>query len=185
MTADARFGLVPVIEHDIDLDGEALTVRLPQPPGLEACDWAAHDQWLSLFPDALPPEQRAYWHERMADPADPLNAGTLQVIAYDLAEYVYGMPWWAAHRLTVKAAAGWWQFEAWSAANNFDPHAPGTPASRLVGACWAWLAAGLEEDKLTAFHRETFEPPPGRLGQQARLDRGKAMLARLMEGKAG
>ncbi|MET7814224.1 hypothetical protein ABZT26_25675 [Streptomyces sp. NPDC005395] len=182
---DARFGVLPVIEHDVDLDGEALTIRLPQPPGLQACDWVAHDQWLALFPDALPEEQRAYWHERMADPADPLTAGVLRVIAYKLAEQVYGMPWWAAHRLTVRAAASWWQFEAWCAGHGFNPHVPGTPAVRLVGACWAWLAGGLEEDKLSAFHREVFEPPKGDLGQEARLERGRAMLARFTRGQTG
>ncbi|MEU0770636.1 hypothetical protein [Streptomyces albogriseolus] len=183
--SDARFGPAALITLDVDLDGEQLRIELPRPPGLLACDWAAHDDWLSLFPEALPGEQRAYWHERMADPGDPLTARALQVIAYDLAEPVYGMPWWAAHRLCIKAAQSWWQFEAWCAANGMDPHADGVPATRLVGACWAWLAGGLEEQKAAAFHRETFEPPAGDLGHEARLARGQAMLARLRSAKAG
>ncbi|BDT39531.1 hypothetical protein [Streptomyces yaizuensis] len=180
---DVGFGPPVVVDLDVDLDGEPLRISLPQPDGMAACEWAVWDDFLALFPGALPPDQYAYWRERMRDPSDPLTVGALQVIAYRVAERVYGVPWWAAHRLTLRAAASWWQFEAWSVTVGFDPRVPGTGAARIVGACWAFVSAGLAAEEVQLLHRELWEPPAGPIGHEARLARGQEMLNRLMGDK--
>ncbi|MFI7278504.1 hypothetical protein [Streptomyces sp. NPDC049879] len=177
------FGPPDVVHVDVDLDDEELAVELPQPPGMRAATWAALDNWLALFPNALPEDQAAYWRERMANPLDPLNAGAVRAISYQVAHRVYGMPWWAAHRLTARAAANWWQYEAWAVARGFDPRT--ASAARIAASCWAWAAAGCEKtEDLEDLHRDVFTGP-AELGHDAKLARGQAMLARLQHGRSG
>ncbi|MEU6932885.1 hypothetical protein AB0A05_27425 [Streptomyces sp. NPDC046374] len=179
------FGPPDVIGLDVDLDGEPLRIELPQPRGIDACTWAVRDDFLGLFPGALPDEQKQYWQERMRDPADPLTIRAIQAIGYRLGRLVFGVPWWAAHRLTTRCAANWWQYEAWTVTVGFDPRAPGVPATRIIGACWAFLSAGLDAEEGQELHDELWEAPAGPLGHEARLARGRAMVARMMANRQG
>lgn len=188
-TATVRiYGFGPpadVVAVDVDLDGEPLRVELDQPDGMTAAGWAALDDYPAMFPGALDPAQRGYWARRMADPADPLTMGAVRAIAYRLAQPLYGMDWWAAHRLCSRAAANWWQYEAWAVTRGFDPRT--APAARIAASCWAWAVSGCTEDgEAEALHREIFEDVPDEeLGHAARLARGQATLARLQAWQSG
>lgn len=179
------FGPPTLVRVDVDLDGEPLSLELAQPDGMTAAGWSALDAFLQLFPGALPADQRAYWHERLADPADPLNMKAARAIAYRVADLVYGMPWWAAHRLTSRAAGAWWQYEAWTVDRGFDPR--GASAARIAASCWAWAAAGCQtEAEGEALHREVFASPLDPVvGHDDKLARNQAMLARLQAGRSG
>ncbi|MFJ4960269.1 hypothetical protein [Streptomyces sp. NPDC088739] len=177
------FGPPPLVVVDVDLDDEALAVELEQPDGMEAARWAALDDFLNLFPGALPDDQRAYWTERLADPDDPFTGRAARTVAYQIARAVYAVPWWTAHRLCSRAAAHWWAYEAWTVTKGFDPRT--APAARIVASCWAWAAAGADKDEdLEALRREVFEGPTD-LGHEDRLARGNAMLSRLQSGRSG
>jgi hypothetical protein len=177
------FGPPGLVVVDVDLDDEALAVELSQPDGMDAAAWAAKDDWPALFPGALPADQRAYWLDRLADPDDPFTGGAARVIAYQVGTEVYGMPWWAAHRLCARAAVHWWAYEAWTVTKGFEPRT--ATAARIAASCWAWAAAavGSEED-LEALRLDIFEAPEG-LGHDQKLARGRAQLARLQAGRTG
>lgn len=171
------FGPPDAIAVDVDLDDAPYTIVLDQPHGWTAARWAALDAFLDLFPGALPEDQRAFWDDRLADPDDPMTNGAARMIAYALAKRVYGMEWWAAHRLCARAAANWWQYEAWSVTRGFDPRT--APAARIAASCWAWAAAQCDkEEDLDQLHRDVFTAPPG-LGHEERMARARGMLAQL------
>ena len=169
------------------VDGEPVAAVLPVPDGMTACRWAAEDDWLSLFPGHLPSDQAAYWTARLADRSDPLEVGALRLVAYGLAEQVYGSSWWVAHRLCATAATNWFVYESWAVSTGFDPrHAP---APRIVASLWAWRLAMIDPADKTAassLEKEVFTPPPGAPaadpGQQR--DRNRAAFAAFAAGSA-
>lgn len=185
----STFGPDPdAVALDFDLDDTPYRVIVEQPDGMTAATWAARDDFLALFPGALDADQRGYWTDRMRDPSDPLTVGALRAVTYSLAPLLYAVDWWAAHRLCARAAANWWQYEAWTVGKGFDPRT--APAARIVASCWAWAASGCEKDEdVEALHREIFARPAGLppTGDEhlAKLARGRAMLARHLPGQAG
>lgn len=154
------FGRPLALQATVRIDGDTYLVHMDQPPGGDACLWALQDTWLSLFPGALPEEQRAFWHERLTDPETSVGYAALRPVAFDLARQLYGVPWWAAHRITEEAAASHMAYEAWCVRRGFD--ATGQHARRIIASAVAWLSEGFtDEADAKAWHQRTFMPPPG------------------------
>jgi len=154
------FGAQATIEADVNLDGEAYRVTLPRPEGPSACLWALADNWHELMPGALPADQRAYWNDRLANPEDPLDRHMLRPVAFRLARQVYGVPWWAAHRITEDAAEGHLMWQAWCVKHGFNP--AGETADRIIASMVGWVTSGLEDEaQAKSWHQRTFMRPPG------------------------
>ncbi|MFC1418738.1 hypothetical protein [Streptacidiphilus cavernicola] len=178
------FGPPAVAVVDFVLDGAALSASMPEPDGMAACAWAAADDWLSLFPGALPADQAAYWSERLEDPDDGLELAAVRALAWQFAEQVYAVPWWAAYRLCSAAAANWLSFESWAVSAGFDPR--GCAAARIVAGCWSWRLACLDPEQKDAakeLEAEVFAAPEGfavsEAGHEAKLARNRATFAQL------
>lgn len=154
------FGAAVDITADVDLDGEAFRVTMPRPNGPEACVWALADDWAPLFPGNLPDDQRAYWAARLEDDADPLTRAMLRPIAFRLATQVYGVPWWAAHRITEEVREGHLMWQAWCIRHGFNP--AGESADRIIASIVGWVTAGFEDEaQIRSWHTRTFMRPPG------------------------
>lgn len=154
------FGAASPITADVTLDGEPLRVTMLRPDGPSACMWALIDNWAALFPGALPEEQGAYWNGRLADPEDPLDRHMLRPVAFRLARQVYGVPWWAAHRITEEAHQGYLMWQAWCVTHGFDPAAQ--PADRIIASIVAWTASRWEDAaQAQAWQQRIFMRPPG------------------------
>lgn len=146
------------ITADVDLDGERLRVVLPRPDGPNACLWALTDDWMCLFPGSLPEDQRGYWTDRLEDPDDNLDRAALLPIAHELSQQVYGVPWWAAHRICEEAAQKHLMWEAWCIKHGFD--ASGEPAHRIIASIVGWVAEGWEDDsQAKAWSQKMFMRP--------------------------
>lgn len=158
------FGADTPATADIDLDGHAITVTMPQPSGPEACLWALADQWHHLMPGALPAQQRAYWQHRLADPEDPLDRHMLRPVAFRLAQQVYGVPWWAAHRITEEAAQAPLMWKAWCIRHAFRP--VGESADRIIASIVGWVSSGWEDPaQAKSWQQKIFMRPPGVRGE--------------------
>lgn len=154
------FGAVSEIAADVDLDGEAYRVTMSRPDGPEACVWALVDDWSPLFPGALPEEQRAYWLGRLEDEADPLDRHMLRPVAFRLAQQVYGVPWWAAHRITEEARDGHLMWQAWCIRHGFDP--AGEPPDRIIASIVGWITSTFEDEaQVRSWQTRTFMRPAG------------------------
>jgi hypothetical protein len=154
------FGAAGDLEADVNLDGEAYRVTMPRPNGPDACVWALADDWSPLFPGNLPDEQRAYWTDRLEDPDDPLERAHLRPVAFRLAKQVYGVSWWAAHRITEEAAEGHLMWQAWCVRHGFSPAGEG--ADRIIASIVGWITAGFEDPaQLKSWQTRTFMRPAG------------------------
>jgi len=154
------FGATAEITADVNLDGEAYRVTLPRPNGPEACVWALADDWSPLFPGALPDEQRAYWNARLEDPEDPLDRHMLRPLAFRLARQVYGVPWWAAHRITEEAGDQHLMWQAWCVRHGFAP--AGESADRIIASIVGWIMSGFEDPaQVKSWQTRTFMRPAG------------------------
>lgn len=154
------FGAAAPIEADVNLDGEAYRVTMPRPDGPLACVWALADDWSPLMPGALPDEQRAYWTGRLEDPEDPLDREHLRPLAFRLARQVYGVPWWAAHRITEEAQGASLMFAAWCVKHGFNP--AHEPADRIIAAIVGWVASNFEDEaQAKSWQTRTFMRPAG------------------------
>lgn len=158
------FGAQATIDADVNLDGEAYRVTMPRPNGPDACMWALVDDWSPLMPGALPDEQRAYWDGRLEDPDDPLDREHLRPVAFRLARQVYGVDWWAAHRITEQARDGHLMWQAWCVKHAFDP--AGESADRIIASIIGWIASGFEDEaQAKGWQQRTFMRPPGVRGE--------------------
>lgn len=154
------FGAAAEITADVNLDGEAYRVTMLRPNGPTACMWALVDDWSHLLPGALPDEQRAYWTGRLADPDDGLDRHMLRPVAFRLARQVYGVPWWAAHRITAEASEGHLMWQAWCVKHAFNPASES--ADRIIASMVAQQLAGLEDEaQARGWQQRTFMRPPG------------------------
>lgn len=154
------FGRPLALQATVRLDGETYLVHMDPPPGPDACLWALHDTWLALFPGALPDEQAAFWDERLTNPEDSLSYASLRPVAFELARQLYGVPWWAAHRITEEAAAAYLAYESWTVQRGFDP--AGQPARRIIASIIAWASESwADEADVKSWQQRTFMPPPG------------------------
>lgn len=154
------FGLTTILQATARLDGSDYLVHMKEPPGPQACLWALQDEWLPLFPGALPTDQRAFWSELLADPDTPVSYTTLRPLAFELAQQLYGVPWWAAHRITEQAAHARIAYEGWTIRQGFDP--AGQPARRIIASIVAWQSEQWsDEADATGWQQRTFMPPPG------------------------
>ncbi|MFF4661942.1 hypothetical protein [Streptomyces sp. NPDC001282] len=154
------FGLRAPLQTSVRLDGTDYLVYLPEPDGSEACVWALQDEWLRLFPRALPEDQQAFWDDLLTNPETAVSYATLRPIAFRLAQQLYGVPWWTAHRLTESAAQSLLAYEAWTVRKGFDP--AGKPARRIIASVVAWQAEQwADEAEAKSWHQRMFMPPPG------------------------
>lgn len=158
------FGAKGEIAADVNVDGDAFRVTLTRPNGPDACLWALADDWSHLFPGALPDEQRAYWNGRLEDDADPLDRHMLRPVAFRLARQVYGVDWWAAHRITEEASNAHLMWQAWCIKHAFRP-ADETP-DRIIASMIGWVSSGWEEPAhAKSWQQRTFMKPPGVRGE--------------------
>lgn len=158
------FGAPMTIEADVNLDGEAYRVTMARPDGPAACMWALADDWSPLMPGALPDEQRAYWTSRLEDPEDALDRHMLRPLAFRLARQVYGVDWWAAHRITEQAHEGHLMWQAWCVSHAFDPARES--ADRIIASIVGWVASGFEEEaQAKSWQTRTFMRPAGVRGE--------------------
>lgn len=154
------FGLATPLISSVRLDGEQYSIHMDPPPGPQACIWALQDTWIELFPRSLPEDQQAFWEERLADHESNLSYASLRPIAFDLASQLYGVPWWAAHRLTEEAAASHIAYEGWCVRRAFHPEQH--TARRIISSIVAWTSEGwTDESEAKSWHQRTFMPPPG------------------------
>lgn len=154
------FGRPIALQATVRLDGDTYLVHMDPPPGPDACLWALQDNWRALFPGALPDEQRAFWDERLTDPASAIGYASLRPVAFDLARQLYGVPWWAAHRITEEAASAYLGYEGWCLIHGFDP--AGQPARRIIASIVTWISSGwTDESDAKSWQQRCFMPPPG------------------------
>lgn len=154
------FGLQATLQATIRLDGSDYLVYMDEPPGPEACLWALQDEWLPLFPGSLPAEQHAFWGDLLADPESPVSYAALRPLAFDLARQLYGVPWWAAHRITEQAAHAHIAYEGWTVRRGFAP--AGQSARRIIASIVAWQAEQwVDEAEAKSWQQRMFMPPPG------------------------
>lgn len=154
------FGLPGRLHTTVRLDGDDYLVYMDPPQGPTACLWALQDEWLALFPGALPEDQRAFWDELLTKPESEVSYGTLRPVAFDLARQLYGVPWWAAHRITEEAAGSYIAYEGWCVRRAFYPEQH--TARRIISSIVAWLAEGWsDETDAKSWQQRTFMPPPG------------------------
>jgi hypothetical protein len=154
------FGTTSQVSTDVDVDGEAFTVTMDHPNGAEACMWAAADDWSRLFPGSLPDEQRAYWEDRLADPEDRLDRHMLQPVAFRLARQVYGVPWWAAHRITEEAVSAYLMWQAWCVKHGFDP--AGESADRIIASIVGFVSSHWDDQaQAQSWQNRIFMRPTG------------------------
>ena len=138
----------------------AYRVTLLRPDGPTACLWALADNWHALMPGALPDEQRAYWESRLEDPEDSLDRHMLRPIAFRLARQVYGVPWWAAHRITEEASESHLMWQSWCIRHAFDP-AHETP-DRIIASIVGFISSQWDDAaQAKSWQIRTFMKPPG------------------------
>ncbi|MER6610235.1 hypothetical protein ABT282_31075 [Streptomyces sp. NPDC000927] len=148
------------IGADIDLDGSAYRITMPRPPGSEACLWALIDDWRLLVPGGLPEEQRSWWEDFLSDPESQHDWMVLRPAAFSIAKQVYGVPWWAAHRILKEAAEAYLSYQMWCVAKGFRP--TDEPADRIVASAVAWISSQwTEESQAKTWQQATFMPPSG------------------------
>lgn len=154
------FGLPVTLRAQVRIDGTDYVTYLDEPSGPEACSWALQDEWRLLFPGALPDDQQSFWTDLLTDPESAVSYSTLRPVAFRLAQQLYGVPWWAAHRITESAAQAHLAYESWTIRRGFDPK--GQPARRIIASIVAWQADQWgEESEAKSWHQRTFMPPPG------------------------
>jgi len=154
------FGTVAPVAVPVDMDGQAYLVTMEQPPGPLACTWAAADDWRPLFPGHLPDDQRAWWQERLEDPDDVLDYMALRPVAFAVAEQVYGMPWWAAHRILLEVAEEHLAWTVWCVRRGFDPERE--DARRILASAVAYRVERMDGPaEVKGWSTRMFMPPPG------------------------
>lgn len=154
------FGAQIPISVNAVVDGTTVQVSMDTPPGPDACLWALSDRWLPLFPGNLPDDQRTWWVSRMRDPDDAHSLVHLRPIAFALAQQVYGVPWWSAHRILSEAAQHYMGFQVWCTSHGFDPAVE--PAHRTVAAAVAWAGTQFtDDDDAQAWQRRISMRPKG------------------------
>lgn len=138
------FGAPQEISANVDLDGEAFRVVLPRPDGSTACLWALADAWWEMFPGSLPEGERDFWDDRLSDPDDPMSRSMLLPVAHQLANQVFGVPWWAAHRICEETAGQHMSWLAWCVKHGFEPSTSG--AERLIASMVAFASEAWDDE---------------------------------------
>jgi hypothetical protein len=154
------FGTSPDIVKDFTLDGKPVRVTMPRPHGPSACLWAVVDDWSLLMPGNLPEEQRAYWQDRLENPDDTLDRSMLRPVAFALAQQVYGVPWWAAHRILEETTSAYLAYQVWCTRRGFHPAEE--TADRIVASAVAWVSERWSEDsEAKSWQQRVYMPPAG------------------------
>lgn len=145
-------GLLP-----FTVDGHTYALDVP-PEGRLLAGWAATGTWTALVPGCIHPDYTEEFYARLADPRDALGLRACHHIALGLSEEIFGVPWWAAARLSATVQQSWRYFGAWAVQHGFN--AQGEPAHRLVSAALAWLASRVQDEKeARRVEQEIFTPP--------------------------
>ncbi|MFD7507895.1 hypothetical protein ACFV5N_00905 [Streptomyces sp. NPDC059853] len=152
------FGPVSQGRLPFTVNGTAYSLLLPD-DGRVLAGIAASGQWSQIVPGLLDDHDWHEWMDRLRDPRDPLQYRVCWRVALGLSERIYGMPWWAAHRLCAIAVDQWRVYEPWTVTRGFDPGA--APAHRICASILAWARAGCQkESELARLDHTIFTPPP-------------------------
>ncbi|RFU83612.1 hypothetical protein DY218_27275 [Streptomyces triticagri] len=97
----------------------------------------------------------------LADDTSSLDLDDCRTIAVELAEDIYGVPWWTAGRLAATALEHWDQYGAYTVTVAHDATAA-LPAHRHIAAMLAWLrtAVSADEKRARRLELDLFNPPP-------------------------
>lgn len=140
------------------LNGQrAFRLELPA-DGRHILAHAARGEYLSLVPGLV---TGSAFLDLLADPDSGVDVEACRTIVYELAEDIFGVPWWTAGRLAASAEEGWDQYAAYTVTVGFDPSAV-APAHRHISAMLAWLRTAVSGDakKARRLEMELFKEPP-------------------------
>lgn len=150
---DGRDGLF--FEH------EGVELALAPYTGWQAAGWASVADWAAIVPRGLDAESFELVSEWLSDRDDPFTLGVCYYMAEQLAETIYGMPWWAAVRLSAMASTHWRYYSLWCAEHAFDPVRSSAPL--ICASSLKWLRDSAKDDaEWSIMETKVFLPPPAR-----------------------
>lgn len=151
------FGPVDGGRLPFTVGGKPYALEVPY-DGRVLAGWARAGAWTSLVPGCIHEDYEKEFYDRLADPRDPLGLRACHLIAMGLSEEIFGVPWWAAARLSATALESWRYFGAWAVEHQFDPS--NAPAHRLISAVLAWIGSRVQDEKeARRVENEIFLPP--------------------------
>jgi hypothetical protein len=153
-----RLGPIDAGRLDFTLNDVPWAVEVPA-DGRLVCSVAAHDYWSAVLPGWVHPEYAEEFWDFLCDPKSEMTLWVCQRVVIELAEDIYGVPWWTARLLAALAIDQWTHFGRYCVTAGFDPTA--ACAHRLISAVLAWLYAGCTDEKdVRSLERKLFTPPP-------------------------
>jgi hypothetical protein len=151
------FGPLDGGELPFTVDGVTYAIDVPGDGRLLA-EWAATGSWTALVPGCITEPYREEFYDRLADPHDALGLRACHHIVLGLSEEIFGVPWWAAARLSATVQASWRFFGAWAVSHGFNPS--DEPGHRVMSAALAWIGSRVEDEKeARRVESEIFTPP--------------------------
>lgn len=153
----ARLGPVDHGQVHFTLEGRAWAVDVPA-DGRRVCAWAREGNWPRLVPWSLADWCRDDFVELLADPVGRVDLAVCHRVVVELAEDIYGVPWWTAGRIAASITQFWDRYAAWSVLRGFDP--AGASAQRITASGLAWLRSAVSEERDAEKLEATLFTPP-------------------------